>query len=250
MPLNTFFVALVLLQAPQATFVDENVGEGPAAEFGDIVTINYVGRALDGQIFDSTRLTPPFAFILGERQLIQGHTRIPFAAFDKAVVGMKPGGKRTITIPPELGFGSLKVGDIPGGSKLTFEVEMFDVRKKDSEPDIKIEELKDGVGEAAKSGDTVTALYRGIFLNGREFDSSFNRPQEDGSTKNEPISVTLGVSRVIAGFTQGLTGMKAGGKRRVTIPYHLAYGANGRPPAIPAYSVLVFELEAVSVKRP
>lgn len=250
MPLTTLLAAAAFLQVPQAVVSEAKIGEGAEAKFGDIVTVNYVGRMLDGQIFDSTRMAPPFAFVLGQRQLIQGHIRLPIPALDKAIVGMKVGGRRTVEIPAELAFGELQIGEIPSGSKLTFEVELFDVRSKGSEPKLKIEDLKEGVGEPAKAGDTVNALYRGTFLNGREFDSAYNRPQEDGSVKDVPYPVTLGVTRVIAGFTQGLTGMKAGGKRRVTVPYDMAYGANGRAPAIPPYSVLVFELEAVSVKRP
>ncbi len=250
MPLSTALAAFALLQVPQASFVDDKVGDGAEAKLGDIVTINYVGRALDGQIFDSTRMTAPFSFVLGKRQLIQGHVRIPIPALDKNLVGMKVGGRRTVTIPADLAFGELQIGDIPSGSKLTFEVELFDVRTAGSEPKLKIEELKEGVGEAARTGDTLSVLYRGTFLNGREFDSAYGKPQEDGSVKDVPYPVTLGVTRLISGFVQGLTGMKAGGKRRVTVPYDMAYGPNGRGPVIPAYSVLVFELEVLSLKRP
>jgi FKBP-type peptidyl-prolyl cis-trans isomerase len=181
--------------------------------------------------------------------LIQGHIRLPFPALDKALVGMKTGGIRSITLPGELAFGEFQVGDIPPGEKLSFEIEMFDVRPKDSEPKIKIEELKEGVGEPAGDGDTIDANYTGKFLNGREFETSKNKPTEDGKTVDRPISVVLGDTRLIAGFTQGLTGMRAGGKRRVTIPYELAYGKEGRGNVIPAYSVLVFELEALRVQK-
>jgi FKBP-type peptidyl-prolyl cis-trans isomerase len=250
MPIATLFAAAVLLQVPQVAVSDDHLGDGAEAKYGDIVTVNYVGRVLNGQIFDSTRMGPPFSFVLGQRQLIQGHARVPIAALDRSIAGMKVGGRRTITIPSELAFGELQIGDIPGGSKLTFEVELFDVRSKGSEAKLKIEELKEGVGEPSKEGDTMVVHYRGTFLNGRQFDASYGRLQDDGSTKDVPMTVVLGTSRLISGFTQGLTGMKAGGKRRVTIPYDMAYGTNGRPPAIPAFSVLVFELDALSVKRP
>jgi peptidylprolyl isomerase len=226
-------------------------GNGPAAQLGDVVTINYVGRALDGQIFDSTKLTPPFAFVLGSRALIQGHARVPFAALDKAIVGMKAGQTKTIELTPQEGFGELQVGDIPPGSKLTFEVEVFEVRPKGSQAEVKIEELKPGVGEPAAEGDTIEAHYRGTFLNGRQFDTSYQRQQDDGSKADMPLTVEIGSNRLIAGFMKGLTGMRAGGKRRITIPYELAYGKDGRPPVIPAYSTLVFELDAVRVvKKP
>jgi peptidylprolyl isomerase len=251
MPLATLIAAAVLVQIPQASVTDEKVGEGAEAKIGDVVTLNYVAKVLDGQILDSTKMTPPFAFVLGARDLIQGYARIPFPALDKAISGMKVGGRRKIVLPGELAFGDLMIGDIPAGSKLTFEVELFDVRAKDSEAKLKIEELKEGVGEAAAAGDTIEAHYNGTFLNGRPFDTSRGRPTEDGKTQDIPINVILGVSKVIAGFEKGLTGMKAGGKRRVTIPYDMAYGKAGRPPVIPPYATLVFELEALRVvKKP
>lgn len=247
MPLTTLIATFALLQAPQAKITDTKVGEGPEAKMGDVVTINYVGRAMNGFIFDSTRMTPPFAFELGARTLIQGHARIPFPALDKAIVGMKVGGSRTIELPPELGFGDMKVGEILPGSKLTFEIELFDVRAKGSEPQLKTEDLKVGEGDAIKSGDAVEVHYRGTFLNGRQFDTSYGRQDGEGPPQDVPIRATLGGRGLIAGFLKGLEGMKLGGKRRVTIPYDMAYGAAGRPPAIPAYSVLVFELEVVKV---
>jgi len=248
MPLTSILAAAFLFQVPQATVTDVKVGEGTEAKLGDVVTINYVGKFLDGQILDSTKMTPPYAFVLGTRELLQGYSRIPFAAFDKALVGMKVGGTRTILLPPELAFGDLQVGDIPPNTKLTFEVELFDVRPKGSEAKLKIEDLKEGTGDAAKDGDVVEAHYRGTFLNGRQFDSSYGRQTETG-TQDVPITVTLGARGIIEGFQKGLTGIKVGGKRRVTIPYEMAYGKNGRPPAIPPYSTLVFELDAMKITK-
>jgi peptidylprolyl isomerase len=248
MPFATLIAAVALLQGPQVTVTDDKVGEGEAAKMGDIVTVNYVGRVLNGVIFDSTKMTAPFSFPLGSRPLLQGHARLPFISFDKALVGMKLGGKRTLVIPGELAFGELQVGDFPAGEKLTFEVELLDVHPKDQVGAIKVEEVKEGVGEPSATGDTIEANYTGTFLNGSVFDSSRNQQLPDGSTRDAPITVVLGQKKVIAGFEQALTGMKAGGKRKVTIPYDLAYGKNGRR-GIPAYAVLVFDLEAVRVQK-
>lgn len=248
MPFCTLLATLAILQAPQSKITDTKIGDGMEAKLEDVVTINYVGRALNGQIFDSTRLTPPYAFELGSRELIQGYARIPFPALDRAIVGMKVGGSRTIELPPELGFGDMKVGEIPPGSKLTFEIELFDVKRKGVEPKVKIEDLVPGTGDPIKSGDSVEVHYRGTFLNGRQFDSSYGRQDPNGGPPQDvPIKATLGGRGLIPGFLQGLEGMKLGGKRRVTIPYELAYGAAGRPPAIPAFSVLVFELDLVTI---
>ncbi|HRK22248.1 MAG TPA: FKBP-type peptidyl-prolyl cis-trans isomerase, partial [Fimbriimonadaceae bacterium] len=164
-----------------------------------------------------------------------------------AIVGMKVGGSRTIELPPELGFGDMKVGEILPGSRLTFEIELFDVRAKGSEAQLKTEDLKVGEGDAIKSGDTVEVHYRGTFLNGRQFDSSYGREDPNGGPPQDvPIRAVLGGRGLISGFLKGLEGMKLGGKRRVTIPYDMAYGAAGRQ-GIPAYSILVFELDLVKI---
>lgn len=99
-------------------------------------------------------------------------------------------------------------------------------------PKLVIKDLKVGKGVAAKTGDKVTVDYTGTFTNGKVFDSSIPR--------HEPFTFTLGGGEVIKGWDQGVVGMKVGGKRKLTIPYPLAYGADGRPPVIPPKSTLVF----------
>ena len=101
-----------------------------------------------------------------------------------------------------------------------------------------IEDLAVGTGATAATGDTVTVHYIGTFTNGSKFDSSYDRGQ--------PFSFRLGAGQVIAGFDQGVTGMKVGGKRRLTIPPSLAYGSTGQGP-IPPNSTLVFEIDLLSI---
>jgi len=104
---------------------------------------------------------------------------------------------------------------------------------------LQIQDLKIGTGAEAKSGNTVSVHYLGTLLNGTKFDSSYDR--------SEPFSFTLGQGRVIAGWEQGIPGMKVGGKRKLTIPSSLAYGTRQTGP-IPANSTLVFEVELLEVK--
>ena len=102
------------------------------------------------------------------------------------------------------------------------------------------EDLIAGTGAAAKSGDQLSVAYVGVLrANGKEFDSSWKR--------NTPFNLQLGAGQVIKGWDQGLVGMKAGGRRRLTIPAELAYGATGQPPTIPANAALVFDIDLKSV---
>lgn len=105
--------------------------------------------------------------------------------------------------------------------------------------DLKIEDERVGDGAEAKAGDSISVNYLGTLLDGTKFDSSYDR--------GTPFTFTLGAGGVIKGWDQGLVGMKVGGKRKLTIPAELAYGAQSPSPKIPANSTLVFEIELLSV---
>ncbi len=115
----------------------------------------------------------------------------------------------------------------PGGSVIT-------------QSGLKYEDLVVGSGPKAKQGDQVTVHYTGWLTDGTKFDSSVDR--------GTPFTFVLGVGNVIAGWDEGVVGMQVGGKRKLTIPPELGYGANGAPPAIPANATLVFEVELISIK--
>jgi len=102
-----------------------------------------------------------------------------------------------------------------------------------------IEDTVEGKGAEAVSGKAVTVHYTGTLTDGKKFDSSLDR--------NEPFTFNLGAGQVIKGWDQGVVGMKVGGKRKLTIPADLAYGANAVG-SIPANSTLVFEVELLDVK--
>jgi FKBP-type peptidyl-prolyl cis-trans isomerase len=104
---------------------------------------------------------------------------------------------------------------------------------------LKIEDLQEGTGEAAATGQKVTVHYVGTLTNGNKFDSSRDR--------GKGFSFKLGAGEVIKGWDQGVVGMKVGGTRRLTIPPELAYGDRGFPGAIPPKSTLVFEVELLSI---
>ncbi len=103
-----------------------------------------------------------------------------------------------------------------------------------------IEDTLVGSGAEAVSGTQVTVHYTGTLTDGSKFDSSLDR--------NQPFTFVLGGGQVIRGWDEGFAGMKIGGKRRLTIPPEMGYGARGFPPVIPANSTLIFEVELLGVK--
>jgi peptidylprolyl isomerase len=104
-----------------------------------------------------------------------------------------------------------------------------------------IEDITVGDGDEARTGQSVEVHYVGVsHATGKEFDASWNR----GST----FKFRLGQSQVIAGWDQGVKGMKAGGRRRLTIPPHLAYGKRGAGGVIGPDETLVFVVDLVSTR--
>ena len=104
-----------------------------------------------------------------------------------------------------------------------------------------IEDLEVGDGAEAVAGQNVEVHYVGVaWSNGQEFDSSWSR--------NDTFEFGLGRQQVIAGWDQGVAGMKIGGRRRLTIPPHLGYGARGAGGAIGPNETLVFVVDLVGTK--
>jgi peptidylprolyl isomerase/FKBP-type peptidyl-prolyl cis-trans isomerase FkpA len=100
---------------------DVKISDGQEVEKFNIVTVNYTGLLEDGTKFDSS-LDPgrsPFRFTVGAGQVIKG--------WDEGLMGMKVGGKRKLTIPPELGYGSRDNGPIPANSTLIFEIDLLGI---------------------------------------------------------------------------------------------------------------------------
>ncbi|HEY3781505.1 MAG TPA: FKBP-type peptidyl-prolyl cis-trans isomerase [Fimbriimonadaceae bacterium] len=235
---NSLLLALTLIPSGQLVVKDVHVGSGPAAAKGDDLTMLYKGTLSSGKVFDQNMDKAPFVFTLGGGEVIKG--------WDKGLVGMKVGGERKLTIPSDLAYGAQGAGsDIPPNATLVFDVKLLRIDKPNEKPKDQITDLKPGKGKAAKNGSKVTVYYTGTFLNGFKFDSSYDH-KENG--KPFPLAVVIGSHGVVPGFEQALIGMKAGMKRKVVIPYQLAYGAEGRPPQIPGKSTLVFVLEGISVE--
>ncbi|MFD7326022.1 FKBP-type peptidyl-prolyl cis-trans isomerase [Streptomyces sp. NPDC059875] len=106
--------------------------------------------------------------------------------------------------------------------------------------DLEIKDIWEGDGPEAKAGATVSVHYVGVsFSTGEEFDSSWNR--------GTPLQFQLGAGQVIAGWDQGVQGMKVGGRRQLIIPAHLAYGDRGAGGKIAPGETLIFVCDLVAV---
>ena len=105
---------------------------------------------------------------------------------------------------------------------------------------VQVEILKEGTGIEAKNGNMVAVHYTGVLENGVKFDSSIDR--------GIPFEFTLGAGQVIRGWDIGVEGMKAGEKRKLTIPSNLAYGSRGAGGVIPPNTILIFEVELLGIK--
>ena len=105
---------------------------------------------------------------------------------------------------------------------------------------VQIEEIRQGTGAEARAGNTVTVHYVGTLTDGKKFDSSRDR--------GKGFEFRLGAGEVIAGWDQGVAGMKVGGRRQLTIPAKLAYGDRGAGGVIKPGETLVFVVDLLAVQ--
>lgn len=223
-------------------YIDQVVGTGEQPKKGEKVVVHYKGMLADGKEFDSShKRNQPFTFDIGVGQVIKG--------WDEGVMTMKVGGKRTLTIPPELGYGAQNVGGglIPPNSTLTFEVELLEIKAPPKPLEIPTEGLEKtnsgleyvdlvvGEGKSPTKGKQVTVHYIGQLEDGKRFDASVDRGQ--------PFDFKIGVGQVIPGWDEGVASMKVGGKRLLIIPPELGYGERGAGGVIPPNAKLIFQVE-------
>ena len=166
-------------------------------------------------------------FELGAGRVIQG--------WDQGIVGMSVGGRRSLTIPPELAYGEngSGSGSIGPNETLVFVVDLIasvpaNLEKptvaltSESTTELKTNDISEGSGATVQPGNVVYIHYVGVSAStGEQFDSSWDRG------RSEFIGYISGTGNVIQGLDEGLLGMQVGGRRTVVIPPDLAYGENG-----------------------
>ena len=218
-------------------YADVKAGAGTAVKKGYLAFVHYTLRLDDGKQIDSSRDPgrTPFSFLVGAGQVIAG--------WDEGLLEMKPGQRRKLRIPAELGYGEGGIeGVIPGNATLWFDVEVLKTthpsefladEKPVSERGIKYFDIFAGAGEPAKSGEKVRVMYSLYGADGRLI--------ERGS---RPLEWTIGDGKLIKGFDAAAIGMRKGTVRKAWIPSDLGYGEAGAGPIGPNQP-LSFVLERV-----
>lgn len=241
-----FVVSEDAADATELATTDIIEGGGIVAAAGDFVVMQYVGRcASTGREFDSSwDRGQPFTFTLGTGSVIQG--------WEEGVAGMSVGSRRELVIPADLAYGDQGSGSgsIGPGEPLVFVVDLQAVVPADREkPEVVVplfaaeqlstEDLIEGDGYEIGPGDAVYIHYVGVSQgNDAQFDASWDRGID------QMLVAILGQGRLIAGFEQGLEGMKVGGRRQIIIPPELAYGENSAAGgAIAENDTLIFVID-------
>ena len=224
------------------------VGSGEPADSLSFVTLHYTGFLADSTLFEARADdTTPLTIQLTRENVIEG--------WFWGIRGMRKGGIRALVVPPELAYGSTGIsGIIPKDATLRFVIELHETKRP---PELwpidasEIETLSDGTrhvvletgrGKVPQQGDILTLHYSGYLSDGRIFDSSVYR--------GEAFEVVAGSGTLIPGWETTLMRMKAGERRTVFIPPHLAFGENGFAGRIPPNETLRFDIELLSVETP
>ena len=239
-------------------------GTGPNIKAGQMLSVNYTGKLMNGSKFDSNTDTAfhhpePFSVQIGKGNVIKG--------WDEGMQLLKKGTKATLYIPSGLAYGPQDKGaQIPANSILVFDVEILDAEDAVSQPEkddkllqayfaknnIKATKTasglyytiaQKGIGENAKPGKKVTMNYTGKLMDGKAFDSNIDPKFNHVS----PFTFTLGQGNVIKGWDEGVQLLNIGTKATFYIPSALAYGPNGMGGAIPPNAVLLFDVELVAI---
>lgn len=202
----------------------------------DFVRYHFNGTLLDGTVFDSSyNRHQTHNTLVGEGWLVKG--------LEEGLLGMCVGEIRNIIIPPFKAYGEKGSGkEIPPQATLVYDILLEDIHNAKDNLTIESSVVPESCTRKSVVGDYVRYHYNGTFLNGRTFDTSYQR--------NSTYNTYIGMGYVIAGMDQALLGICIGERRRVIIPPHLAYGEQGAGDVIPRSAVLVFDVHIIDFHNP
>lgn len=244
------------------SYVENKLGEGREIKDGDLVLMHFViwrvGDSTDmysdwqndstknefkvGSSYESDQ---QMKYVVGSEQFVKGS--------DEGMIGMKPGGKRTMIIPASLAYGDQGFGPIPPNTSIKIMMEVFEVKDpivakmwdvdstlfKQTASGLQYAIIEQGSGPDVEQGKIASVHYSGFLFDGTKFDSSVER--------DEPLMLMVGMGQVIPGWDEGLQLLKQGSKARFIIPPQLGYGERDLG-VIPPNSTLIFDVEVVEVK--
>lgn len=254
----------VVVVQPDYKITVDTAGTGELAAQGDLVVVRYAGFLYDStksdfkgakveSSIDTNTTAPPFTLGVGLER----------TGWDKTLIGMRVGGKRTVVLPANLAYGTLSRAEvvsngityaaIPSNSPLVYDLELVSLTKIAApvvvppSGNLEITDTKVGSGTAAATGKTLTVSYSLYLYDGTRVSRRSAVVETSAS-----FAFALG-GNVIAGWNQGLVGMMPGGVRTLQIPPSLGYGATAQLDSagavkIPANSTLIFDITLISVQ--
>ena len=236
-------------------------GTGSAAQPGNVMSMFYTGKLLNGTVFDTNQDSTfhhqdALKVELGKGRVIKG--------WDEGLAYLKKGSVATLYIPSLLAYGARDRGPIPANSVLVFDVTVSDIQTQAEIDDKLMQEYfttnkikatktasglyytvkKKGKGVNAKEGQTVTVNYTGKTLDGKPFDSNV----DTSFHHTEPFKFELGKGHVIRGWDEGIALFNKGTSGTLYIPSQMGYGSQGQGRKIPPNAILVFDVELTDMK--
>ena len=236
-------------------YIEVELGSGPRAKSGDLVSVHYTGTLEDGTEFDSSVGGDPFTFVLGQGSVIAG--------WDEGIALMNVGGKAELIIPAALGYGASGFGPIPPDATLFFDVELISTETPPppslpptAEPPTSVDPadftttesgmqyvfLTEGDGETPQLGEVANVTFAGWLEDGQKFADS-----QDGV----PIPFIVGEEQIVPGWDEMVLLMQVGDEVQFILPPELGLGETGSPNGtVPPNATLIFEMTLVSIEPP
>jgi len=224
---------------------DTAPGEGPAVREGRPVRVDYT-IFVDGQrVYSTFESRDPVRFVVGRGGVVPG--------IDEAIRPMRPGGRRQIRIPPELGYGSRGRGRIPPNATLRVDLQLLEVIVPRTEPPSGLDyaEIRPGLqravftpGEGRATGQrSRVELDYAMWVEGGDA-----APIDQSYERTESFVVNLGRRRLLRGWSVGMQDMRPGSRFVLRIAPELAFGAEGRPPIVPPNATILIDVTLRDVR--